>query len=200
MFLWCQTHHMLVCEFTLIFSFKGIGRWWGPLLELVPAAGKELPMLLSGPNEVKAGEDALALAKLGLFWGSIRDSSPMTQCRRCSVAQISVICVRWVLSWCHKLPVKKREQSDLDGAAGCSAERGSWRKKFQILSIAYFCCPYPMLLDTLSGLWGHKWVSMALFILTWNSAPARDCLSSSLCLQSLHELCCLWTHFLGAGL
>lgn len=110
----------------------------------VPAAGKELPMLLPGPYEVKAGEDAHDLAKLGLFWGSIWDSIPMTQCRRCSVAQISVMCVRWVLCSCHKLPVKKKEQYDLDGAAGCySAERHSWRKKFQILSIAHFCCPYP---------------------------------------------------------
>lgn len=110
----------------------------------VPSVGKELAMLLPVPYEVKAGEGAHGLAKLGSFWGSVRGSSPMTQCRWCSVAPVSVICVRWILSWCCKLPVKKREQYDLDDAAGCySAERCTWGKKFQILSITYFCCSYP---------------------------------------------------------
>lgn len=60
----------------------------------VPSVGKELPMLSPVPYEGKAGEDTRGLAKLGSFWGSIRDSSLVTQCRRCSVAPVSVICVR----------------------------------------------------------------------------------------------------------
>lgn len=143
-------------------------------------------MLLPEPYDIK-GWRCSWFGQTGFFWGifwSIRDSSPMTQCRKCSVAPVSVICVRWVLSWCHKLPVKKREQYDLDDAVGCySAEKCSWRKKFKILSITYFCCPYTNCPNTLSGLWGHKWVLMALFSFIW-SPYQRLCLSSSLCLQS----------------
>lgn len=37
----------------------------------VPSVGKELPMVVPVPHEVKAGEDAHGLAKLGHFGGQL---------------------------------------------------------------------------------------------------------------------------------
>ena len=118
----CSVRHiyfMLVYEFTVIFNFKGIGRWLRSSVSAVPSVGKDLSTLLTCATWRHRGKDAHCLAKLGSLLGL--HSSPAPLCRRCSVTAVLVVCVRWVLSWWPKLPVKgwKRVQYGLDDAAGC---------------------------------------------------------------------------------
>lgn len=187
---------MLVSEFTLIFSFKGIGRWWGLLLVLYLQQGRRFPccylchrkwrlvrMLIVWSNWGHFGcplgipvpglsaEDALWHQSQLFLWGG------------CSPDATS----------CLWRPGDNMSWTMLQGVI---QQRGVHRgKKFQILSRLHFTASKCIVraLRALMSLHGS--------VQPQELSPCqRLYLTSNLCLQSLHELCCRWTHLLGAVL
>lgn len=60
--------------------------------------GKDFPRCLPVQHEGTVVRMLAVWPNWGHFWGSIRDSGPAPLCKRCSVAPVSVVCVRRVLS------------------------------------------------------------------------------------------------------